>query len=89
MKLKAIASNLSEIRFVAGVDLPMKSTDISVAFSYETPVAGWDDQGAFKTDTKFSRTTSKHIRKYLGAAFDNARVVEQSKIEALTKGFLQ
>ena len=81
MKLKAIASNLTELRF--------QHSNISVAFSYQTPVAGWDDQGAFKTDTKFSATTSKHIKKYLGDAFDCARVVEQSKIEALTKGFLQ
>lgn len=81
MKLKPIASNLTELRF--------QHSDISVAFSYETPVAGWDDQGAFKTDTNFSATTSKHIKKYLGAAFDNARVVEQSKIEALAEGFLQ
>ena len=81
MKLKPIASNLTELQ--------LNHSNISVAFSYETPVAGWDDQGAFKTDTKFSATTSKHIKKYLGAAFDNARVVEQSKIEALAKGFLQ
>lgn len=81
MKLKPIANNLTELRF--------QNSNISVAFSYETPVAGWDDQGAFKTDTKFSATTSKHIKKYLGAAFDNARVVEQSKIVALAKGFMQ
>ena len=81
MKLKPIASNLTELH--------LHHSNISVAFSYETPVAGWDDQGAFKTGTKFSATTSMHIKKYLGEAFDNARVVEQSKIEALTKGFLQ
>lgn len=83
MKLKAIASNLSELRFVAGIDLPMKSTDISVAFSYQTPVAGFDEFGAFKTDKKFSPTTSKHIKKYLGDAFDDARVVPQKMIEAM------
>lgn len=81
MKLRPIGSNLTELLF--------EHSSISIAFSYETPVAGWDDQGAFVTDKKFSQTTSKHIRKYLGAAFDNARVVEQSKIEALAKGFLQ
>ena len=75
MKLKPIASNLTELRF--------HHSNISVAFSYQTPVAGWDDQGAFKTDKKFSPTTSKHIKKYLGDAFDDARVVPQKTIEAM------
>jgi hypothetical protein len=75
MKLKAIASNLSELQ----------TNTVTLAFSYSTPVAGWDEYGAFKTDTKFSPTTSKHIKKYLGAAFDNARVVPQSLIEGLAK----
>lgn len=73
MKLRPIGSNLTELHIGT----------LCVVFSYETPVAGWDDQGAFKTDTKFSATTSKHIRKALGAAFDNARVLPQSQIEGL------
>jgi len=75
MKLKPIASNLTELQI----------NGMSIAFSYSTPVAGWDDDGAFKTDKKFSPTTSKHIKKYLGNAFDNARVVPQSLIEGLAK----
>ena len=75
MKIKTIASNLTELQI----------NDMNIAFSYSTPVAGWDDEGAFRTDTKFSPTTSKHIKKYLGAAFDNARVVPQSLIEGLAK----
>jgi hypothetical protein len=75
MKIKTIASNLTELQI----------NDMNIAFSYSTPVAGWDDQGAFKTDKKFSATTSKHIKKYLGEAFDNARVVPQSLIEGLAK----
>ena len=84
MKLKPIASNLTELQVASDVKYAPR-----IAFSYETPVAGFDEYGAFKTDTKFSPTTSKHIKKYLGAAFDDARVIEQSKIEALTKRFLQ
>ena len=53
MKIKTIASNLTELQI----------NGMTFAFSYSTPVAGWDDQGAFKTDTKFSPTTSKHIKK--------------------------
>ena len=54
----------------------------SILFSYSTPVAGWDENGAFRTDEKFSVTTSKHINKYLGGK-DVGRVVEQSWIEGL------
>jgi len=75
MKIKTIASNLTELQI----------NGMTFAFSYSTPVAGWDDDGAFKTDTKFSATTSKHIKKYLGDAFDDARVVPQSLIEGLAK----
>ena len=37
----------------------------SILFSYSTPVAGWDENGAFRTDEKFSVTTSKHINKWI------------------------
>ena len=50
-------------------------------FSYETCVAGYTPgEGYFKTSTKFSRTTSKHINQYLEGV--NATIVEQSDIEA-------
>jgi hypothetical protein len=51
-------------------------------FSYETPVAGYCEQGAFRTDEKFSVTTTKQINKYLGGK-DVGRVVPQSWIEGL------
>ena len=72
MQLKPIGSNMNEI-VVKGK---------SILFSYSTPVAGWDENGAFRTDEKFSVTTSKHIDKYLGGK-DVGRVVEQSWIEGL------
>ena len=52
---------------------------LSILFSYQTPVAGWDDKGAFRTQEKFSPTTSKHINKYLGGK-DIGRMVPQSYI---------
>ena len=37
-----------------------------IMFSYETPVAGHiENYGFFKTTTKYSVTTTKHINKYL------------------------
>lgn len=71
MKLKAIGSNMNEVE-VNGK---------SVLFSYSTPVAGYDDEGAFRTDEKFSVTTSKHINKYLGKGV--GRTVPQTYIEGL------
>ena len=72
MKLNPIGSNMTEVE-VNGK---------SIMFSYQTPVAGYDDQGAFRTSTKYSVTTSKHINKYLGGR-DVGRVVDQSFIDNL------
>ena len=72
MNLKQVGSNMTEVN-VNGK---------SVLFSYETPVAGWCEQGAFRTEDKFSMTTSKHINKYLGGK-DVGRTVPQAWIERL------
>ena len=38
-------------------------------FSYNTCVAGKDDQGNYwKTDKKYSNTTSRHVKAYLNGA---------------------
>ena len=57
MKLKHIASNMTELTL---------SNGDTVLYSYDTPVAGWDGLGAYRTDKFFSQTTTKHINKYLG-----------------------
>jgi hypothetical protein len=72
MKLKNIGSNMTEIE-VNGK---------SIMFSYETPVAGYDEQGAFRTEVKYSVTTSKQINKYLGGK-DVGRIVPQAYIDGL------
>ncbi len=72
MKLNPVGSNMNEVE-VNGK---------SILFSYKTPVAGYDEQGAFRTEDYFSVTTSKHINKYLGGK-DVGRKVEQSYIEGL------
>jgi len=71
MKLKQIAANVTELTI----------NDTNVMFSYETPVAGWNDDGAFRTDEKFSVTTTKHINKYLAGA--SANIVPQKWIESI------
>ena len=73
MKLSQIGSNQTEITTARGN---------RVLYSYETPVAAWTEQGAVRTEEKFSVTTSKHINKYLGGK-DIGRTVAQSYIEDL------
>ena len=74
MQIKNIGSNMTELNL----------NGVSVLFSYETPVAGWDNEGAFRTDEKFSVTTSKHINKYLGGK-NIGRTIPQLEIEKLVK----
>lgn len=49
--------------------------------SYRTPVAGKDRLGYFRTSTKYSVTTSKHINQYIGE--NSTRIVPQEYIEGL------
>ena len=82
MQIKPIASNMTELTFT-----PKETTaygDFSVLYSYSTPVAGYSDEGAFRTDQFYSVTTSKHINKYLGGK-DVGKKVPQSYIDALVE----
>ena len=57
MKLNNIGSNQTELEYSDGT---------KIFFSYSTPVAGWNNEvGYFRTTKKYSRTTSRHINKYL------------------------
>lgn len=73
MKLRIVGPNQTEITTARGN---------KVLYSYETPVAAITEQGLFRTATKWSPTTSKHINKYLGGA-DMGKVVEQSWFDGL------
>ena len=56
MILRQIGSNQTELSLNNGN---------SIFFSYETPVAGFDSEdGFFKTETYYSKTTSRHINAY-------------------------
>ena len=72
MKIKSIGSNMSELT-IGGVN---------ILFSYETPVAGIDMEGWFKTNQYYSKTTSRHINKYVGI---NCRTVTQEWINNIVK----
>lgn len=72
MKLRQIKSNVTELTL----------DNTTIMFSYETPVAGYDDHGAFRTDRKYSVTTSRQINQYLGGK-DIGRTVTQDYINQL------
>ena len=55
MKLKPIANNQTELHINGNIFF----------FSYETPVAARIEGEYFKTDEKFSVTTSRHINKWV------------------------
>ena len=84
MKLKQIASNMTEIEFNQAVSPPYY-----VLFSYSTPVAGRSDVGVFKTANKYSATTTKHINKYFREEWGidplSVDEVDQAYIDGLVK----
>ena len=75
MNLKQIGNNQSLVSFNNGAQ---------VLFSYETPVAGYlPDEGYFKTEQFFSKTTTKHVNSFLQDV-NKVQLVKQSFIEGLT-----
>ena len=56
MQLRQIASNMTQLDLKDGT---------SVLFSYKTPVACLSDNGYYRTSTKWSATTTRHINKWL------------------------
>ena len=81
LKLNPLAANMTEIEVGA----------YSILFSYKTPVAGHSPVlGHFKTSTKYSSTTTRHINKYFANEWDivgnTVREVDQSTIDGLVVG---
>ena len=81
LKLRQLASNMTEVEI----------GPYSILFSYQTPVAGHSPaMGHFKTSTKYSSTTTRHINKYFakewGVVGGTVREVDQSIIDGLVVG---
>jgi len=73
MKVSPIGSNMTEVTLSNGT---------RILYSYETPVAArLEDGTAIRSEIFFSKTTSKHINKYLGKGV--GEVVNQSVLEQL------
>lgn len=70
MKLRTIGTNQSVLEFKDGQQ---------ILFSYESPVAVYiPGNGYERTDRAISRTTSRHIAKWIGRA--DSRTVSQEAI---------
>lgn len=59
MKIKTLSANMTELSLNDGTQ---------VLFSYQTPVASWNNGQFYKTDKKWSVTTSRHINKWAHCA---------------------
>jgi hypothetical protein len=72
MKLIPLGSNQNLVQLNGGVQ---------VLFSYKTPVAAYvPGQGYFRTNHDWSRTTSKHINKWLRGVI-GVSAVDQSVLD--------
>lgn len=56
LSMKKIGRNVTE----------MRTNDAVVLFSYETPVAAIVNGERFRTSTRWSMTTQKHINRWIG-----------------------
>lgn len=79
MKLQKIGNNETLIKYDNGVE---------VLFSYNTPVAGYrQGKGYFKTSQYYSKTTSKHITRYLGDFKNDATLMSEFEISQLSSNY--
>jgi len=77
LQLKPIASNMTELTV----------GNITILFSYQTPVAALLPSGRYvKTSKKWSPTTTKHVNKWLVGVFAPVEEVEQDFINEIIKG---
>lgn len=72
MKVKNIGSNQTEV--ICG--------DVTILISYETPVACKINNEYYRTEERYSVTTTKHIDKWAG----NCQVKPQAFFDNLLKG---
>ncbi len=75
MKLTPIAANQNEVSFNNGTQ---------IFFSYKTPVAAYlPERGYVRTERFWSKTTSRHINKWLQGV-TNVDEIDQSILDNLT-----
>ena len=79
MKIKIIGANQTEV-------ILADHYETQIFFSYEQAVCVRTADGCFVTEEKYSRTTSKHINKWIANLSNIIKMVPQSKIDNLVEG---
>jgi len=80
MKLTPIKANMTELEIPCGNN----ETPIRVLFSYQTPVATYDDVNGYRRTTKkWSMTTTRHINQWMKGF--TGEEVDQSELDDLVK----
>lgn len=74
MHIQSLAANQTVVTLPSGCQ---------VFFSYETPVAAIFDGVSYKTERKYSTTTTKHVNAWLGNGGKNAIVKPQEYFDLL------
>ncbi len=79
MKIKIIGANQTEV-------ILADHYETQIFFSYELAVCVRTADGCFVTTEKYSRTTSKHINKWIANLSNIIKMVPQSEIDNMVNG---
>ena len=79
MKLKLIGANQTEVQL-------SDHYETQIFFSYEQAVCVRNADGCFVTTEKYSRTTSKHINKWVANLSNIIKMFPQSDIDNMVNG---
>ena len=79
MKIKIIGANQTEV-------ILADHYETQIFFSYEQAVCVRTADGCFVTTEKYSRTTSKHINKWIANLSNIIKMVPQSEIDNMVNG---
>ena len=79
MKIKLLGANQTEVQL-------SDHYETQIFFSYEQAVCVRNANGCFVTTEKYSRTTSKHINKWISNLSNIIKMVPQSEIDNMVSG---
>ena len=79
MKIKLLGANQTEVQL-------SDHYETQIFFSYEQAVCVRTADGCFVTTEKYSRTTSKHINKWVSGLSNIIKMVPQSEIDNIVNG---
>ena len=90
MKLKQHSSNCHELALARGAVLFSYETPVAISFDYPTKVkfangAEGELYGVYRTDTKYSKTTTRHINAWTATT----RTLSQEVLEDLAHQILR